>query len=252
MEGWSNRFSSTRGQVVQLLRRGEAAVNDLAAALSLTDNAVRSHLSTERDGLVRQSGKRTATRKPEGLFSLTPEAGQLFPKAYDLLFNQLLHSLGSRITSAEKDQLLREVGRRLAGVRAPLSKSPTEAELRERLKIAIDVLRDLGGLAELEDAGDEIVIRGFSCPLASVVKEHPEVCQLAEALLAEIIGVPVREACVRNGAPNCLFRPANVAEGAPVPHPRTCRQQYPSLYDPEQIRVDLKLDCRVTTEWTAC
>ena len=164
MEGWSNRFfSSTRGQVVQLLRRGEATVNDLAAALSLTrQRGSLAHLSTlERDGLVRQSGKRTATRKPEGLFSLTPEAGQLFPKAYDLLFNQLLHSLGSRITSAEKDQLLREVGRRLAGVRAPLSKSPTEAELRERLKIAIDVLRDLGGLAELEDAGDEIVIRGF-------------------------------------------------------------------------------------------
>jgi predicted ArsR family transcriptional regulator len=209
MERWSNRFlSSTRGQVVELLRRGEATVNELAKALSLTDNAVRSHLSTlERDGLVRQSGKRTATRKPEALYSLTPEAGQLFPKAYDLLFNQLLHSLESRITPAEKAKLLREVGRRLAaGVRTPLSKVPTEAELRERLKIAVGVLKDLGGLAELEDADDEIVIRGFSCPLASAVSEHPEVCQLAETLLAEIIGVPVREECVRNGAPRCLFK----------------------------------------------
>ena len=182
-------------------------MNELAEALSLTDNAVRSHLSTlERDGLVRQSGKRTATRKPGTLYSLTPEAGQLFPKAYDLLFNQLLHSLESRITPAEKGELLREVGRRLAGVRAPLSKVPTEAELRERLKTAVGFLKDLGGLAELEDAGGEIVIRGFSCPLASVVSEHPEVCQLAETLLTEIIGVPVREACVRNGAPRCLFK----------------------------------------------
>ena len=208
MERWNDRFlSSTRGQVVLLLRRREATVNELAEALSLTDNAVRSHLSTlERDGLVQQSGKRTAARKPEALYSLTPEAGKLFPKAYDLLFNQLLHSLESRITPAEKCELLREVGRRLAGGRAPLSGAPTESELRERLKIAVDVLKDLGGLAELEDAGDEIVIRGFSCPLASAVTEHPEVCQLAEALLAEIIGVPVREECVRNGAPHCLFR----------------------------------------------
>jgi predicted ArsR family transcriptional regulator len=208
MERWSNRFlSSTRGQVVGLLRRGEATVNELAEALSLTDNAVRSHLSSlERDGLVQQSGKRMATRKPEALYSLTPEAGQLFPKAYDLLFNQLLHSLKSRITPAEKRELLRDVGRRLAGVRAPLSKFPTEAELRERLKSALDVLKDLGGLTELEDAGDEIVIRSFSCPLAAAVKEHPEVCQLAETLLAEIIGVPVREACVRDGAPRCLFK----------------------------------------------
>jgi predicted ArsR family transcriptional regulator len=208
MELWSNRFlSSTRGQVVQLLRRGEATVNELAEALNLTDNAVRSHLSTlERDGLVRQSGKRTATRKPEVLFSLTPEAGQLFPKAYDLLLNQLLHLLESRITQVEKGELLRDVGLRLAGVRAPLPTVSREAELRKRLKNAVDVLQDLGGLAELEDTGDEIVIRGFSCPLASVVREHPEACQLAETLLAEIIGAPVREACVRNGEPRCLFR----------------------------------------------
>jgi predicted ArsR family transcriptional regulator len=208
MERWSNRFlSSTRGQVVELLRRREATVNELAEALSLTDNAVRSHLSSlERDGLVRQSGKRAAMRKPEALYSLTPEAEQLFPKAYDLLLNQLLHLLESRIASAEKGELLREVGRRLASVRPPLSKNPTEAELRERLKTAVGVLKDLGGLAEMEEAGDQIVIRGLSCPLASVVHEHPEVCQLAEALLAEIIGTPVREACVRNGVPRCLFR----------------------------------------------
>jgi DNA-binding MarR family transcriptional regulator len=138
MELWSNRFlSSTRGQVVQLLRRGEATVNELAEALNLTDNAVRSHLSTlERDGLVRQSGKRTATRKPEVLFSLTPEAGQLFPKAYDLLLNQLLHLLESRITQVEKGKLLRDVGLRLAGVRAPLPTVSREAELRKRLKNA--------------------------------------------------------------------------------------------------------------------
>ena len=77
------------------------------------------------------------------------------PKAYDLLLNQLLHSLESRITPAEKGELLRDVGRRLAGVRAPLSGVPTETELRERLKIAVGVLKDLGGLVELEDTGDE-------------------------------------------------------------------------------------------------
>jgi hypothetical protein len=32
-----------------------------------------------------------------------------FPKAYDLVFNQLLHSLESRITPAEKSELLRDV-----------------------------------------------------------------------------------------------------------------------------------------------
>jgi predicted ArsR family transcriptional regulator len=54
--GWDRRFlSSTRGQVVILLSRAVRTVEELAAALGVTDNAVRSHLSMlERDGLVRQ------------------------------------------------------------------------------------------------------------------------------------------------------------------------------------------------------
>src|SRR5881398_826577 len=46
-------FESTRGRIVLLLRASEKTVNDLAAHLQLTDNAVRAHLlSLERDGLV--------------------------------------------------------------------------------------------------------------------------------------------------------------------------------------------------------
>ena len=42
---WNERFfASTRGQVVARLRRTPETVNELAAALGLTDNAVRSHL----------------------------------------------------------------------------------------------------------------------------------------------------------------------------------------------------------------
>jgi predicted ArsR family transcriptional regulator len=39
-------FESTRGQIVLLLRNSNKTVNDLAAALNLTDNAVRAHLLT--------------------------------------------------------------------------------------------------------------------------------------------------------------------------------------------------------------
>ena len=38
-------LESTRGQVVLLLRRGARTVEELAQALGLTDNAVRSHLA---------------------------------------------------------------------------------------------------------------------------------------------------------------------------------------------------------------
>ena len=57
---WRQRLlKSTRGQILALLRTGNRTVNELAAILNLTDNAVRAHLvSLERDGLAQQHGTR--------------------------------------------------------------------------------------------------------------------------------------------------------------------------------------------------
>ena len=50
------------------------------------------------------------------------------------------------------------------------------------------MLNELGGLAEVEERDGTIVIRGYSCPLAALTPEHPEVCRMAEALVAEVAG----------------------------------------------------------------
>lgn len=203
MKQWGRRFfSSTRGQVIEILRRGIKTVNELADALDVTDNAVRSHLATlQRDGLVREKGKRRGIRKPETLYGLTPEAEQLFPKAYHLLVNELITVLGRRLEPSDVDEMLREAGRNLA---APVE--PASADLHSRAAEAVALLQRLGGLAELQETGDGLVIRGYSCPLAAAVAQHPEVCGLAEALLSEVIGAPVHETCERNGSPRCAFR----------------------------------------------
>lgn len=74
---WRRRLlASTRGKILALLRADSHTVNELAEALELTDNTVRSHLtSLERDGLIRQLGMRSGFRKPHILYSLTGEAG---------------------------------------------------------------------------------------------------------------------------------------------------------------------------------
>ena len=76
---------------------------------------------------------------------------------------------------------------------------------RTRLEAAVDVLNELGGLAELEERDGGFVIRGFSCPLAGVTPDHPEVCNMAETLIAELAGVPVNEHCDRGERPRCCF-----------------------------------------------
>lgn len=200
---WIERLlASTRGQIIALLRRSRRTVNELADSLGLTDNAVRSHLAAlERDGLVTQ--ERATPRgagKPAYVYTLTSEADALLPKAYAPVLGVLLKVLAERVGREGTEDLLREVGRRAAAGR-----TEPEQDIRMRIDAAYGLLGELGGVADVEEVDGVVFIRGFSCPLAALIPEHPEVCHLAESLLSEVIGVPVTEHCDKGEQPRCCF-----------------------------------------------
>ena len=206
-------FESTRGQIVTLLRRSGRTVEDLARALDLTDNGVRGHLAIlERDGIVRQRGsvrRSSGGGKPAYVYELTQEAEGLFPKAYEPALRRLLDVLSDQLGPEESEALLRSVGRRLA------EEHSTRADgAHARLQSAVEVLNELGGLAELEEGDGVVVIRGYSCPLAGVTPDHPDVCRMAETLVAELAGVPVHERCERGESPRCCFEIASNGDTA--------------------------------------
>jgi predicted ArsR family transcriptional regulator len=197
-------FESTRGRIVALLRGVTSTVDELAKRLELTDNAVRAHLATlERDGLVQQHGVRRGLRKPHYQYSLTPEAEQLFPKAYDAVLNQLISVLKAHIEPEVLEECLREVGRSMGIANTP---GAPAKDLDARVQVAVKALESIGGAPEVERVDGKLVIRSGSCPFAGVVTHHPEVCGLAEALVAQIVAVGVEERCDRSGpSPKCCF-----------------------------------------------
>lgn len=201
---WSLRFHmSTRGRLIALLRRDTRTVDDLASALHLTDNAVRSHLAAlERDGIVRQCGVRRdgGVGKPAFAYELTADAEQFFPKPYAAVLNEMLDALEGHLPPEELEKLLQRIGARLAR-----EYPPGQGDARMRLVAAVDALNQIGGLAELDMDGGVLSLRGYSCPLAAVVPGHPGACRLAEAFVSEVAGVPVLERCKRETIPHCRF-----------------------------------------------
>ena len=198
-------FGSTRGQIVRLMRGSPRTVEDLAASLDLTDNAVRAHLTTlERDGLVSQAGQRRGTRKPHFTYVLTPAGEDLFPKSYDAVLNVLLGVLKEKVTVRELKQALREVGTTLA--RLKIKRVSDDSGLLGRAREAVELLEALGGAPKLETNGGKLSIQSASCPLATAVESHPEVCSVAEALIAQVTGAHVRERCSKTEIPpRCSF-----------------------------------------------
>ena len=209
---WDEKFfESTRGQIVTLLRRSNRTVEELARALDVTDNGVRAHLAVlERDGIVRQRGsvrRSSGGGKPAYVYELTQEGEDRFPKAYEPTLRRLLDIMSERLGPEGSEALLRSVGRRLG------EEHSTQADgAHARLEAAAGVLNELGGLAELEEQDGTLVIQGYSCPLAAVTGDHPEVCRMAEALVAEVAGVPVNERCDRGERPRCCFEVASADE----------------------------------------
>jgi predicted ArsR family transcriptional regulator len=202
----SRRFlETTRGQIVGLLRRGAATVEELARALGLTDNAIRSHLTTlERDGLVRQEGVRRGpgAGKPATVYQLHPDAEPLFSKAYAPVLAALLDELAEQLPAERSDELMRAVGRRLANAVG----RPPAGDLGVRVEAAVALLNSLGGAAELDRKEGKFVIRGCGgCPLSSATSRRPELCQALESLISEYVGAPVQECCERGERPRCHF-----------------------------------------------
>jgi predicted ArsR family transcriptional regulator len=202
-------FASTRGRIVTRLRRGDATVEELAAHLGVTDNAVRAQLAAlERDGLVRHEGVRRGLGKPSHLYRLGPEVEPMLSRVYGPMLVNLLDELASRYPAAELDSIMHAVGRRLSALMPTL-----QGDLATRVAAASGILNAGGAATEVEATEASYVIRGLSCPLSLASKEHAEVCDAVQALLETLLGTEVVERCDRTGSPRCCFEVMPPATG---------------------------------------
>jgi predicted ArsR family transcriptional regulator len=208
----SRRFlETTRGRIVSLLRRGRASVEELARAVGLTDNAVRSHLATlERDGLIRQEGVRrvAGAGKPATLYEIHPDADVLFSRAFQPVLEALLEELSQGTSPPSGDELMKRIGHRLArgAGRAP------SGDLSTRVAAGAALLDALGGVTDVDTSGDNLVIRGCgACPLSPVTARHPQLCRAIESLLSEYVGATITERCDHGERPRCAFEVSTAA-----------------------------------------
>ena len=202
MTNWIERLlGASRVKLLGLMRRSKRSIGDLAMAMDMTDNAVRTHVAVlERDGMVEATGSLRPERgKPARLYEITPEGEELFPKAYALVLGELIEE--TRKVDGEKRtlDLMRTVGRRAA------ANTPRPAKPAERVEAAAEALRGLGGDVEVQEIQGGWRIQGYGCPLSAVSANHAEVCELARTVVSEVTGASVKECCERGERPRCAF-----------------------------------------------
>ena len=196
-------LDTSRGRIVSLLQRGASTVDDIASQLGLTASGVRAQITAmERDGVVREVGRRAGTTRPSRVFELTSEVEQLLSRAYIPLLTHLVDVFANGLPKRQMETLLREAGRTLA---AELSPARPAGSLKARVSAMSEVLNEqLGAMTHVEENG-RYVIRGTSCPLSALTGKHPAVCRAMESMVEAFVGAPVRECCDRSDRPRCCF-----------------------------------------------
>ena len=197
-------LDTSRGRIVSLLRTGALTADDIATKLGLTRSAVQVQIAAmERDGVVTRVGKRPGTTRPSHVYELTPEIEQLLSKAYVPLLTHFVDVFAEALPTQQVETLLRRTGKRLAKDLA--REKRLSGGLKSRVVAASELINEhLGALTQVDGNG-AVVIRGAGCPLAALTGKHRGVCLAMESLVMEIVGVPVRECCEREGRPRCCF-----------------------------------------------
>lgn len=218
---------SQRSLLVELKRRGEATLADVADAVGLATETVREHLNalTAR-GLVERVGRRRdGPGRPRIVYGLSDRGEALFPHRE----GDLLGDLATHLVESGREDVLEEFFERRIGEQRSDAASRLEGlEGRERVREVARILSDQGFMAEVEEveasdgegsgsAGDgteaeageagTLLLRLCHCPLKDLVAASRLPCRAEIEFVEELLGRALsRESWMPEGDHSCTYR----------------------------------------------
>jgi DeoR family suf operon transcriptional repressor len=199
-------FANTlAGEVLKAIQmRGQASIKELAADLGVTPSAVRQHLIQlqARDAILARK-VREGVGRPYHVYSVTPQAHNLFPNDYGELAQLILEEVVSTQGGKALQRLLRRVSNRLA---AKYQDQVWGQELADRLAAWAKLLDKRGVLVEIEKTKDGYVLREYGCPYQSVATKNRAVCELERQVMARLLESSIKlTQCILDGHRGCQF-----------------------------------------------
>ena len=202
-----DQLQPTRRKIILALKqRGGLTAAELADQLGITSMGVRRHLTMlERDRLVRYELVQRGKGRPSYVYSLSPEADNLFPKNYAALAKELLGYL-----AAEDDQHVIELfdqraQRRVRQAQSRLGGRP----LADRVAGLAEILRGEGYLAEWEELdADTYLLSEHNCAVHDVAAEFRAACGSELTFLQAVLpdADVTREHHMMGGDLMCAYR----------------------------------------------
>lgn len=190
---------STKSEILALLKRSDgASVDEISSSVGLASMTVRQHLiALERDDLVRAAEVRRATGRPHFRYSLTENGHRSISQGYDRLVALLVGAMpsnGDAEGAGGSRAVRRELFRRAARSLAAQHRGAIDiTDGKERVELAVAILRAHGGFAEYHERDGAFELRDFSCVFRSLLGSLGP-CEWHEPFLRAVFGEDIEPA----------------------------------------------------------
>lgn len=176
-------MQTSRAQVLEAVTAEGQTVEQIASAVGLHANTVRTHLDVlvASGAVVRASQPSVGRGRPRQLFRRVG--------IQDSPFRALATALAAQLTQAQSAELAEQAAVTWSHALDPIPKAES---IDDAITFATHALNRLGFDATLSAVGDAISVR--SCPYAQMVDEHPVICDIHAALVGRVFketGQPV-------------------------------------------------------------
>jgi predicted ArsR family transcriptional regulator len=203
---YSWEFTNTpAGQVLKAIQlRGRASIKDVAGDLGVTTSAIRLHLTQlQASGAVHADQVREGVGRPHYVYSVTPEAQNLFRKDYGEVAKLLLEEVGETQGDDALQAVLRRVGDRLATM---YREQVGGRELADRVKAWAELLDHRGVSVKVERTDSGFVLQEYGCLYQNLAAESRAVCEMEQQVMGRLLksGVELTQ-CVLDGHRGCRF-----------------------------------------------
>ncbi|MBX3442792.1 MAG: MarR family transcriptional regulator [Planctomyces sp.] len=194
-----------------LLRSGPSGISDLCSRLNVTATAVRQRLQRlQALGLVERVTVRADRGRPHHVYDVSAAGrGQLSQSYADLatlLWDELQNieeePVRTRVLGRIRQAMVDQLGRRVT------AEAPAE-----RMRELATALAERGHQVEAESSRGAVwelpVLREHACPYHEIASRDSSICELEQAVFAEVIGSPLELThCCQRGDRVCEFEPS--------------------------------------------
>lgn len=200
-------IGESQGRIIEhLKRRGSGTIPEMAEALGLSVETIRTHLkSLGREGFVEREGsRRSGPGRPEILYGLTDTAEVLFPNQEGTLLRNLAVFLQDKgQADLVSDFFDDQVERRYDMVRERLEGLDDE----DRIEEVARVLTEEGFMADVvtDDEGRQL-LQLCHCPMRNLVEVTKAPCRAELRFIREMLGQRlVRVSYIPSGDTSCCY-----------------------------------------------